>query len=211
MNSIINDLPKDKLKRFKDSFRPEQPDEWEKNYNTWLSTSDLDKVMLQYVKDDKQLYYPGATPIDFNNKCNVNRGLCHFDLGNLLKKGKTKIAIIFNTDDHDEGGEHWISMYVDCTGVNLKKPCIYFFDSVGAQPPNEVQELIDKIKTQGLENNITFTVFINDKQHQSSSTECGMYSLHFLIYMIDGGNFMNYIKNKKSDEYIEKFRSIFFI
>jgi len=211
MNSIINELPKDKLQRFKDSFRPEQPDEWEKNFNEWLSTTELDKVMIQYVKDDKTLYYPGATPMDFNNNCSVNSGLCHFNLSNLLKKGKTKIAIIFNTDDHDEGGEHWISMYVDCKGVNLKKPCIYFFDSVGSEPPEEVQELIDKIKKQGLDNNITFTTFINNRQHQSSSTECGMYSLHFLIYMIEGGNFKNYVKNKKSDEYIEKFRNIFFI
>jgi hypothetical protein len=29
--------------------------------------------------------------------------------------------------------------------------------------------------------------------------------------MLEDGNFMKYVKNKKSDEYIEKFRNVFFI
>ena len=55
------------------------------------------------------------------NKCVVN-GLCKFDLGEHLKQGIDKIGIVFNTDDHDEPGEHWVSMYVDCVGKNLKYP-----------------------------------------------------------------------------------------
>ena len=51
----------------------------------------------------------------------------------------------------------------------------------------------------------------NKKRHQYSMSECGMYCLHFMIYMLEGNNFMKYIKNKKSDEYIEKFRNVFFI
>ena len=50
--------------------------------------------MTQYMKDDKKLYYPGATPMDFNKKCNVNRGLCNFDLGKILKMGKTKTSSV---------------------------------------------------------------------------------------------------------------------
>ena len=29
--------------------------------------------------------------------------------------------------------------------------------------------------------------------------------------MLEGNDFMKYIKNKKSDEYIQKFRNVFFI
>jgi len=128
-----------------------------------------------------------------------------------MKKGKSKIAIVFNTDDHDESGEHWISMYIDCKGKNLDQPCIYFHDSAGSDPPQEVMDLVERIKQQGKRNKITFTFLQNDRPHQTGSTECGIYSLHFLIYMIQNGDFMKYIRNKKGDKYIEKYRKIFFI
>ena len=209
MNNIIGELPKNKLQRFKDSFRPEQPDEWQQNFNAWLSTTDIDNVLNQYVKDDKELYYSGAVPMDFAG-CEFKNKLCNFNLKEILQKGKNKIAIVFNTDDHDESGEHWVSMYIDCKGRNLKEPCIYYYDSTGDSAPDEVMELVEKIKKE-LENDIKFTFLYNDKKNQTGSTECGIYSLHFLIYMIKNGNFMKYIRNKKSDEYIEKFRTIFFI
>ena len=128
-----------------------------------------------------------------------------------LEKGQHKIGVVFNTDDHDEPGEHWVSMYVDCKGKNLNEPCIYYFDSTGDDAPEEVKSLIQKIKDQGLEKGIKFTDLHNDLEHQKGNSECGMYCLHFMIYMLEDGNFMKYVKNKKSDEYIEKFRNVFFI
>jgi len=214
MHKIINTLPKEKLKRLKNSFRPEKPDEWHKNFNEWLSTTDIDKVLKQYAIADKHFYYYGATPMDFDLKengiCAVN-SLCKFNLKEHLRRGENKIGIVFNTDDHDEPGQHWVSMYIDCKGVNLSEPCIYYFDSVGDPPTSEIEVLIKKIKEQGLENGITFTDLQNDKVHQHGDSECGIYSLHFMIYMLEDGNFMDYIKKNKSDEYIEKFRNIFFI
>jgi len=214
IHKVINALPKNKLKRFKASFRPEMPEEWHKNFNEWLSTTDIDKVLKQYVEADPHFFYFGATPMDFDlkkgDRCVVN-SLCSFNLKKLLKDGKTKIGIVFNTDDHDEGGEHWVSMYIDCKGVNLNKPCIYYFDSVGDDAPEEIMKLVEKIKKQGLENGITFTYLSNDIDHQHGNSECGIYSLHFIIYMLEKGDFMKYIKNKKTDEYMEKFRTVFFI
>ena len=214
MHKIINALPKNKLKRFKNSFRPEKPEAWDKNFNEWLSTTDIDVVLKQYEKSDTHFFYYGATPMDFDLKeggtCAVN-SLCKFNLKEHLAKGQTKIGIVFNTDDHDEPGEHWISMYIDCKGINLNVPCIYFFDSTGDPAPQEIVDLIKNIKEQGLQNGITFTDLHNDLEHQTGNSECGMYSLHFMIYMLEDGNFMKYVKNKKSDEYIEKFRNVFFI
>ena len=46
------------------------------------------------------------------NKCVVN-SLCKFNLEEHLNSGIDKIGIVFNTDDHDEPGEHWVAMYVD--------------------------------------------------------------------------------------------------
>ena len=49
IHKVINALPKNKLKRFKASFRPEMTEEWHKNFNEWLSTTDINKVLKQYV------------------------------------------------------------------------------------------------------------------------------------------------------------------
>ena len=56
IHKVINALPKNKLKRFKASFRPEMPEEWHKNFNEWLSTTDIDKVLKQYVEADPHFF-----------------------------------------------------------------------------------------------------------------------------------------------------------
>lgn len=214
MNIIINGLSKSKLKRFYNSFKPQMPKSWKSNYNEWLSNIDIKKVLEQYCKAYPEFFLHGPTPIDFNlkegNICKVDE-LCKFNLKNHLNNNQYKLGFVFNTDPHNESGEHWISMYVDCKGINLNEPVIYFFDSTGNKPPQEVEDLINKIINQGKENNINFTYLWNNKSHQKGGTECGIYTLHFLIYMIEENNFYDYIKNNKSDKYIEKFRNVFFI
>ena len=44
-----------------------------------------------------------------------------------MKKNKTKIGIIFNTDYSSGPGEHWVSFYVDLKGRNRKKNLDIFF------------------------------------------------------------------------------------
>ena len=59
----------------------------------------------------------GAVPIDFDN-CSISH-LCNINLKDHLRNGISKIGIVFNTDPHDESGEHWISFYTDIHGKNL--------------------------------------------------------------------------------------------
>ena len=214
MNIIKNNLSKDKLKRFINSFKPDMPNEWINNYNMWLNTKDLNEVMEQYEKSDNRFRFYGPTPIDFklkdnNGDCKVDE-LCKFDLKDNLNNNKTKIGIIFNTDPHHKSGEHWISMYIDCKNNNMDIPCIYFFDSTGEEAPSEIMELVDEIKNQGINNNITFTYLWNNKEHQKGTTECGVYSLNFLISMINNENFVNYTNNIKNDKYMEKYRKKYY-
>jgi len=214
MNTIIGELSKEKLERFTNSFKPKKPKEWKNNKNEWLSNIDIEKVLKQYSEAYPGFHLHGPTAIDFKlkegNICKVD-DLCKFNLKKHLNNKETKLGFVFNTDPHNESGEHWISLYVDCKGENLDVPTIYFFDSTGDSPPAEVEELINIIIEQGKKENINFTYLCNDIQHQTGNTECGIYTIHFIIYMVEGNNFYDYIKNKKSDEYIEKFRNIFFI
>lgn len=198
---------------FADSFAPESPPEWEKNPNEWLSSVDIMKVMKQYEKAYHCFDFIGPSPIDFDTRklygeC-VWEELCNFNLEKMIKKGKTKIGIIFNTDPHDKPGQHWISMF-----INIKKKRIFFFDSTGDKAPKEIMVLVKRIKEQGLnlKNKIVFKYDSNEgTEHQYGNTECGVYSLFFVVHMLEDKTTEHYLKTHiLKDEYIQKFRHVYF-
>jgi hypothetical protein len=196
-----------------DSFAPLSPKEWEKNPNEWLSSEDIINVMKQYEKAYKCFEFIGPTPIDFDTRkiygeC-VWEELCNFNLEEQIKNKKTKIGIIFNTDPHDKSGSHWISMF-----INIKRGVIFFFDSTGDKPSKEIMELVKRIIIQG--NNLTpkinFKFDSNEGiEHQYGNTECGMYSLYFIVHMLEDKITSHYLKTHiLKDKYMEKFRKIYF-
>ncbi len=200
-------------KHLLDSFSPQSPLIWKKNPNEWLSSVEIINVMKQYEKAYKCFKFIGPSPIDFDNtrsygSC-VWEDLCKFNLQNHINKNKNKIGIIFNTDPHYKDGEHWISLFINC-----KKKLIFFFDSVGNKPPEEILKLVRKIQDQGrtLKKPIEFQYDENHPfEHQMKDTECGVYSLYFLVHMLKDKLHKDYLKTKKlPDEYIEKFRKIYF-
>jgi len=196
-----------------DSFAPESPPEWKKNPNEWLSSVDIMKVMKQYEKAYKHFDFMGPTPINFDSRklygeC-VWEELCKFDLEKLIRKGKTMIGIIFNTDPDNKPGQHWISMF-----INIKKKTIFFFDSTGDEAPHEVMELVKRIQKQGLalKKPIKFKFDSNKGiEHQYGNTECGIYSIYFIVHMLQNKMTEHYLKTHiLKDEYMEKFRKIYF-
>ena len=197
--------------KFSDSFAPLSPQEWRKNPNEWLSSLDIMKVMKQYEKAYKCFEFIGPSPIDFDTRmlygeC-VWEELCHFNVAELLKRGKKKIGIIFNTDPHDKPGQHWISMF-----VNLKKGKIFFFDSTGEPAPKEIMTLVRRIQTQGKKLGMTIRFDSNrGVEHQYGNTECGIYSLYFIVHMLEDKFTEHYLKTHiLKDEYMQKFRKVYF-
>ena len=195
------------------SFAPKSPEEWRKNPNEWLSSEEITKVMKQYEKAYKCFDFIGPTPIDFDKRkiygeC-VWDELCNINLKEQLKSGKTKIGIIFNTDPHDKPGQHWISMF-----INLKKKEIFYFDSTGDKAPKEIMQLVNKLKKQGLELSpkIRFKYDSSEGvEHQHGNTECGIYTLYFIVHMLEDKMRSNYLKTHiLKDEYVNKFRKIYF-
>jgi hypothetical protein len=196
-----------------DSFAPESPPEWKKNPNEWLSSIDIIKVMKQYEKAYECFDFIGPTPIDFDTKklygeC-VWDELCNFNLNTQIKDGKVKIGIIFNTDPHNKPGQHWISLF-----INIQQKRIFFFDSTGDKPSAEIMSLVNRIKKQGLQltKKIIFKFDSNEGiEHQYGNTECGIYSLYFIVHMLEDKVTGHYLKNHiLKDEYINKFRNIYF-
>lgn len=211
IRSLITD-PKLKNIMLNESFLPKMPDEWNKNPVEWLSSDELNDSMKQYEDAYNEFMFLGPSPIDYDfldedGEC-VWPEICNFNLKDTLKKGKTKIGIIFNLDTHDKGGSHWVSFFLDLTKNNL-----YYFDSAGSKMPRRLNQLVKNIQRQGLELNNTNILFDQNHphEHQKKNTECGMYSLYFLINMLKGTRSWEFFKTKViEDSEMEKYRQIYF-
>jgi hypothetical protein len=178
-NNVANEL----LSR---SFAPKSPKSWEKDPRTWLTSLDIDRVMKQYEYAHPNFMFIGPSPIDFDTKVQdgecVWDELCNFNLEKLLKKGKNKIGIVFNTDPHYKDGSHWISLF-----INVKEGYIFFFDSAGDKVPKEVKVLADRVIEQAKKLGITMKFEENHpRAHQKGNTECGMYSLFMITSVLKG-------------------------
>jgi hypothetical protein len=200
-------------KELETSFAPASPSEWKKNPNEWLSSLDIMNVMKQYEAAYKCFEFIGPSPIDYDThklygEC-VWEELCHFNLEDQIKNGKMKIGVIFNLDPHNRGGSHWVSLF-----INIKKKTIFYFDSAGDEIPAQIMKFANSVKSQGqqLKKPIHFTFDQNyPVEHQYGNTECGIYSLYFIVHMLDDKITGHYLKTHiLKDEYMEKFRKVYF-
>ena len=135
-------------KSFFETFRPEKPSEWYQNHKAWLSTSDIQHVLLQYEDKYPEFFFVGPVPIDFDKriskqKC-ISDELCKINIPDLYKEGKRYIGVVFNLDPHDAPGSHWVSLFAD-----LKNGGVYYYDSVGKFPKKEVVRLMQRMTKQG--------------------------------------------------------------
>jgi hypothetical protein len=208
-----NFMPEHDGKELLNSFAPQSPADWKENPNKWLSSMDILNVMRQYEKAYKCFEFLGPSPIDYDTiemdgVC-VFEEICKLNLKDQIGSGKTKIGFSFNTDTHDKPGKHWISMF-----VNIKKGFIYFFDSAGNPIPARLKKLVKNITKQGLALNppIKFVFDQNHPvEHQYGTTECGIYSLYFIVHMLEDKLTAKYLKTHIiTDEYVNKFRKIYF-
>lgn len=206
-------------------FAPDHPDEWKKNPTEWLSNFDIMNVLKQYMKKFPNFYSPPPTPIDFDSKPNdmdgncVSNELCSFNLEKHIKNGKTKFGIVFNISPHTSSGSHWVSLYID-----IDDKFIFYMDSAGNEIPKEIKAFVERVIEQGLamNGNIKLHYYENcPLEHQMGTTECGMFSLFFIITMlsnkVENKVFKNYFdkirffKDKRiPDRYVFRFRKIYF-
>jgi hypothetical protein len=197
----------------KQLFAPEHPPEWFKNKNEWLTNFDIDVVMEQYETENKDFKYLGTTPIDYDyivdttSQTCVEDELCKFNLSELMSQGKHRFGSVFNLDKHNQSGSHWVSLFID-----VNKCIIMFFDSASGSVPKEIAKFINHVKEQGLKENIKFKYITSKKKHQYGGTECGVYSIHFIIEMLKHPEKAMHIfrYDRIPDKEIEKYRNKYF-
>jgi len=192
-----------------DTFAPPSPTEWKKNPNEWLTSVDIDKVMKQWEKSYKCFEFIGPSPIDYDKhhlfgEC-VWEELCKFSLLDMKKRGKNKIGVIFNLDPHYKEGSHWVALF-----INIRKKQIYYFDSYGEKIPRKILKFAKEVQKQGRHIKEEFVLHQVKKRHQYSESECGMYSLYFIIQLLKDRPFSYFQNHKIPDSHMTKLRKIYF-
>lgn len=204
---FIDDDLEEKLEMY---YKPEMPQKWYKDNNTWLNTLDIDAVLRQYEIKYPEFKFYGPTPIDFDKKIYGNRcvdnELCNINVKTLYKKGIRYIGVVFNLDPHDKGGSHWISMF-----CNLNKCEICYWDSYAFKPPKEVNKLMDKLKKQCNSIGKNMKIKLTQNRHQYGDSECGVYSTHFIIRLLEGDKFEKLVNKRISDKLMNTYRSMYFV
>jgi hypothetical protein len=204
INKIKDKQLVDKLRYF--TFKP-------KFYNgreEWLNTLDINYIMKQYEKTYPSFCYIGTEACDFYNFTNINYP--------KLFESNT-VGIVFNLDKTGERGSHWTSLFIDNTNNTL-----YYFDSTGRDPNKYIHDFIklyikkyskysskytkEQQQQSELENPQEFIVYVNKNVHQKGNTECGVYSIYFLIKKIKTNDPINTIRI--TDDQMKLFRKYIF-
>lgn len=189
---------------------PEHINEIEKSYlakgplvNEWLSNEDIDEVMSRYQFIHSDFLFMGALPRDCSviNSC----PLYMLDFAGYEKQGITKIGIIYNMDKYGESGSHWVSCLMD-----LNKNILYFSNSGGDPPYKEMNNMISDFKRYIASKRKNATVKINGKRYQKDRSECGVYSLNFIIRLLNGTTFEEIIENPLNFKEINSCRNVYF-
>ena len=208
---------------FKNTFRPIGPE----GKFEWLNTTQINDVMRQYEVKYPDFKFFGAVPIDFDDLPFLNIKNINFD---ELYKTKKKLGFVFNLDEHWKSGSHWVALYSD-----LEKSQIYFFDSYGKRPEKRIRNLVKRISrwchshhnckdvcsiTDGsssymrrdFKNKLedVLDVEYNRNRHQYKNSECGVYSLNFILRLLNGNTFEEITETKVLDDEINECRDVYF-
>lgn len=205
------------------TFRPDGPE----GKFEWLSTRHINNVMSQYENKYTDFKFFGAVPIDFDDIKFL--GIKDLDLNDLKKNNKTKLGFVFNLDEHWKSGSHWVALYVDLLSYQS-----YFFDSYGKQPDVRIKKLIKRIAKHfcyskdsckydvsesetGFMNSKSknklekmFNIEYNKVRHQFKNSECGVYSLNFILRLLNGESFEYITSNITTDDDVNNCRDTYF-
>lgn len=188
INEIEDENMRNKIHYF--TFKPKMT---ETRY-AWLSNKDIDYVIKQYEKTNKNFKYIGAHPSDYFEITEWN--ISQF-------KNPQLIGIVFNLDTHKESGSHWVCFVVDNANKTME-----YFDSAGQAPTKYIKVFIKKLLKSKEFKDYTFKR--NKKVHQKENSECGVYCINFMIERLNGKSFEEISDNIIGDNLMNNMRDLFF-
>ena len=184
----------------KQYLRPLQPSKWKDDPDMWLDSSNIENVMVQYEEAFPSFEFMGPFPIDFaapdpyatsggGKKCLIPE-ICGLRVEKALREGTKSIGIVYNLDPHFKDGSHWVANFIDIPNHKC-----YYFDSYGYEPPKQVATFMKWLTTQDPKMKLMY----NARVFQHLGSECGMYSMYFIIRMLAGDQFRPFCRRQPRD------------
>jgi hypothetical protein len=227
---IVKNINNDEI--HKNTFRPEGPTT---KYG-WLSTTNINDVIDQYHNIHNDFLFLGTVPYDFQEISEL--GLDNFNFDKVNSDGKNKLGLVINLDESHQNGSHWVALYAnldkyqiyffDSVGKPPRTKIKKFINKITnylykkkynsqinvANILNDLNKL-NKQKKQKYTSKIKdkfkdFDIRYNNIQHQFKNSECGVYSINFIIRLVKGETFDSIINNITKDEKMNECRQTYF-
>lgn len=177
-------------------FLPERPKSWELHPRTWLTDEDIEFVLTQYeqhIGDDVGFRYIGCHPSDFNVTADassdpgmcVSPALCGLRVADMVRGGIHSVGVTFNTDVSTGPGQHWTACFVGIDPTNPERYGCFYYDSVGRKPFHSALEFMTRMRDEMVAEKLPAPAMrFNPVRKQFLNTECGMYSIAFIVVML---------------------------
>lgn len=184
INLIKDKSLKQNIQHF--TFKPKSP----KHKYSWLNTQNIDEIMGQYQDlYKKDFKFLGAQPSDISSIFKFN--------WNKLKTKTRYLGIVFNKDTHKQPGSHWIAIFFD-----NKYKTVEYFDSLGELPNKYIKDFLKYF--------IEYDFIYNKIEHQKANSNCGIYSINFILQRLSGRAFNDINSRIIKDKMMTDLRSILF-
>lgn len=218
-----------------ETFRPLGPD----GKKDWLSTTDINDVVEQYQEKYKDFVFLGAVPYDFMELKmlgiqNINLdGLVKdgktkiglvINLDEHNQDGSHWVALFANLKNKEI---YFFDSVGDKPGKKIKWFINVLTDYIYNKETKEnnslqvggIMKIINKIKNKQvkqkymsiLENKLSgIDIRYNQKQHQFKDSECGVYSINFIVRLAGGETFDEITNNITKDDKMNECRETYF-
>ena len=192
--------------------RPAKPADWDAYPDKWLDNTNIETAMRQYEEVPwLHFRFYGVHPIDFaapspyrkDAKVCLVPKMCSITIPGLRAEGVKYAGVIFNLDNHLQSGSHWVGLVID---TDKRKPGVYYFDSYGMKPPKQVWVFMQDLSIEEPK----VTLGYNGRRFQFGNSECGMYSMFFIVALMCGVPFKRFVKRPVSDRTMLQLRDWFF-
>ena len=177
-----------------------------------ISNIDIDNLCKKWMDNSdqfgKKYYHVPFQMIDFMDFKNPLRDL---DIHKLIKDGYDCFSCIINTDISTGRGKHWFCIYGDLD-KNKNIITIEHFNSSGMPIRIPVLKWLENqcTKLKMKKYNAKYKYVNSNHQLQYSDTECGVWSLIYILSRLLGKNNKWMIKNNIKDSQITKYRDYIF-
>lgn len=168
-------------------FKPLGP----KNNTNLLDNYNIDNSIRQWAENGEQEFKKRIKHIPFQMIDFEERGteLSRLKVDSLIGKYDC-FAVVFNTDVSTGRGKHWFCVYGDLQHKGDKSDpiALEYFNSSGLPPRPQCLVWLEKTRSVLLDKGIECKIIYStkNKQIQFSKTECGVWSLLYILSRLEG-------------------------